>query len=100
MRSIGALERDLAKFAAALNYLTRNRWGTVTLTPSATTTTIYDPGLNPDSIITFDALTASAASAMPRPYVAEADRGFGVFAITHTSDAATDRVFRWVASGD
>ena len=53
MRSIGPLERNPAKFAAALNYLTRNRWGRVTLNANATTTELRDPTLNPDSIISF-----------------------------------------------
>ena len=98
MRSIGPRERDPAKFAAALNYLTKNRWGTVTLNADATTTTISDPSLTPVTLIRFDPLTQSAADAVL--FVAEADRGRGTFTITHSSDAATDRSFRWEASGD
>jgi hypothetical protein len=100
MRSIGPRERSPAKFAAALNYLTKNRWGEVTLAAGASTTEIVDPALNPDTLLFLDPLTASAAAALATTYVAEADRGRGMFVITHSSDAATDRSFRWFAAGD
>ena len=100
MRSIGARDRNPAKFAAALQYLTKHRWGEITLTPDAATTTLRDPSLNPKSLIYLDPLTASAAAALVSTFVTPTDRGFGVFIITHTSDAATDRSFRWSVVGE
>ena len=100
MRSVGPLDRDPAKFAAALNYLTRSRWGRVTLIPGLTSTELRDVALNPDTLIFFDPETASAAAAHSSIFVAPSDRLRGRFIITHAPIPATDCTFRWFAAGD
>ena len=65
--------------------------GTVTLTPSATSTTVTDEFITDDCLPTLMALTTSAASAPVR--VTSVTRGS--FTIEHDSDAATDRNFHW-----
>lgn len=102
MRQVSLRSRDIAEHAAALNKLTQNRNGEVTLTASVTSTTVEDPTVTPNSILSFDPLTAHAAAelAAGTMFVALADRARGSFVITHANSAQTDRTFRWIAGGD
>lgn len=99
MRQLDARDRDIPRHAEALHLLTRNRWGEVTLTAGATTTTVTDPTVTPDTIFSFDPLTASASTEVGM-HVLAGDRLLGSFTITHANSAVADRTFRWEASGD
>lgn len=100
MRHVSTSERDPARFAEALHHLTRDRDGTVTLTPSATSTVVLNPVITEESFINLQEMTANAADAKyTSPWcIAITSRGF--FTITHANNAQTDRTFRWVAVGD
>ena len=101
MKQVDARERQVSKLAEGLHLLTRTRWGEVTLTPGAATTTVTDPTVTPDTIFDFDALTTTAATEkVAGMVVLAADRLLGSFTITHSNSAVTDRTFRWIAAGD
>jgi hypothetical protein len=99
MKTLDPRSRNIPDIAEAVHRVTRNRWGEVTLTASATTTTITDPTVTPDTIYVFDPLTTSALSETGMGVLA-ADRLLGSFTITHVSSAVADRTFRWAALGD
>ena len=93
--------RDLATVVNRINAGKVNAVGEVTLTASATTTTITDPRLTPTSFLSLWPLTANAAAELDaqHPYAAEADRGLGSWVLTHRSDAGADRSFRFLIIG-
>ena len=68
----------------------------VTLTASATTTTLTDIRLSPQSVVTFDPKTANAAAELfgGTMYVLTANRGDGTWTITHANAVSTDRTFQ------
>lgn len=72
----------------------------VTLTNSATSTTVADPLCTPSSHIVFDPLSSDAAAELAAGtlYVAEADRTSGSFIITHSSGTST-RSYRYTLIG-
>ena len=73
----------------------------MTFTASAATTNLVDPRLSPQSVVLFDPLTANAAAnaAGANMYVLEADRGNGVWTVTHPNQVTTDRKFRVLIIG-
>ena len=99
MKTLDPRSRNVPDIAEAVHRLSRNRWGEVTLTASATTTVVTDPTVTPDTVLYFDPLTASAETEAGM-YVLAADRLLGSFTITHGSSAVADRTFRWLAAGD
>jgi hypothetical protein len=99
MKKIDARSRNIGEHAEALHLLTRDRDDEVTLTPGATTTTVTDPTVTPDTVFVFDPTTANA-SLEPPMVVLAADRLLGSFTITHSNSAVADRTFRWAALGD
>tara|TARA_R110000824_G_scaffold206471_2_gene391544 strand:- start:1118 stop:1417 length:300 start_codon:yes stop_codon:yes gene_type:complete len=72
-----------------------NNTGTVTLTASATETTLNDERLGFDSVILLSALTATAAA--QAPYISTKAKGSAV--ITHTSVVSTDLDFDYIIVG-
>jgi len=70
---------------------------TVTLTASATTTTLTDARIGAESVILFMPTTANAAGAMTNLYVSA--RAQGSATLTHSSTATTDRVFGVIVIG-
>ena len=68
---------------------------TVTLTAGAASTTLTYANLSPQSVVTFDPMTANAAAELygGTMYVLEADRGDGSWVITHANNAQVDRKF-------
>jgi hypothetical protein len=102
MRTLDIRTREVPKIAEVVHLLSRNRSGEVTLTPSATVTTVTDPTLTPDSVLYFDPLTAAAAAELyaGTMYVLPVDRFLGSFIITHLNAGTIDRSFRWIAAGD
>jgi hypothetical protein len=99
MRQFDPRSRDIPKIAENVHLLSRNRWGEVTLTAGAATTTVTDPTVTPDTIFVFDPLTTTAEAETGMQVLA-ADRLLGSFTITHASSAVADRTFRWIALGD
>lgn len=62
-----------------------------TLNPNATSTTLTDPRLSPDSHIDFKPVTADAAAAKPSIYVTSQTNGSAT--INHASSASADQTF-------
>lgn len=95
-------DRDLAALFNRFDRLNRNRSGTVTLTANVASTTVEDPTVTPNSVLSFDPLTPNARDELWKNgtmFVAEADRARGQFIITHANNAQTDRTFFWIAGG-
>lgn len=74
-----------------------NATGSVTLTASSTTSTLSDKRIGVDSTILFMPTTANAAAAMTALYVSST--GKQTATLTHDSDAATDRTFKYAVLG-
>lgn len=98
--AIGAWPGWLASIARTLNlvlYGKINATATVTLTPSVTTTTLYDSRIGYFSHVALEAQTASAAAARAAGlYVVPGQRSA---VITHPSDAAVDQLFSVLVIG-
>lgn len=89
--------RDLAR---TLNHVLdgrNNARGEVTLTANATTTTVTDRTVHPESRILLEPTTANAAAALGTTYATA--HGNGSFMLTHDNNAQSDRVFRYAVSG-
>ena len=94
----GPGEKDQTKINAFIRELASGRTnatGTVTLTPSATTTVVFAPNCMADSIPFLSPLTATAAAA--GAWISSVSKG--QFTITHTSSVATDKTFGFVCLG-
>jgi hypothetical protein len=83
--------RQLAQFlnntiAGHLNAVTN-----VTLTPSATTTTVTDARIGPNTHMSFTPLTANAATARAALYVSARSKGSAT--LTHANSANADQTF-------
>ena len=74
-----------------------NNTGSITLTASATSTTITDQRVGANSVIVLMPKTANAATAMTSIYVSA--RGTGTATLTHDSNSATDRHLEYVIIG-
>jgi hypothetical protein len=75
-----------------------NTTGTFSLVPNVEKTYLRDDRLAPESVITFDPMTANAVTELlvnGTMYVLEADRQARQWLITHANDAADDRTFRY-----
>lgn len=75
--------------------------GEVTLTPSATSTTLTDVRISPQSVIVWHPRTANAAAELANGtmYITDANMGNGTATITHANNAQTDRDFRFAVLG-
>lgn len=78
-----------------------NSTGSITLTTSSATSTLTDARLSPASVVLFDPETANAATELygATMYVLTANRGDGVWTITHVNSATADRTFKYVVLG-
>lgn len=74
-----------------------NAGGTVTLTPSATTTTVTSDTCGDESVILLSPRTANAAAALATTFVLSVSNGR--FVLTHDNNTQTDRTFGYVAIG-
>lgn len=75
-----------------------NNTGTLTLLANVPLTPLRDPRLTPESIVTWDPMTAHATAELlvnGTMYVSEANRQAGQWLITHASNSQTDRTFRY-----
>ena len=89
--------RDVYEVVNSLRDGKVNSTGSVTLTASATTTTVTDLRAGQDSVILFMPTTANAAAAAGGMYVST--RGKQSFTLTHANNAQTDRTFAYVVLG-
>lgn len=99
---IQTLEKDLTKYAHAINQLAAGRSnavGTVTLRNGQTTTTVEAVTCGAGSKVFLFPATANAAAVVTTTYILAANVTAGQFIITHASDADTDQTFYWVALG-
>lgn len=93
-------EKDLTKFAFALQQLAEGRsnaTGMVTLTPSATSTTVTAINCGAGSVVLLSPTTAHAAAALATTYISSI--GMGTFTITHASDSNSDKIFGYICLG-
>lgn len=68
-----------------------NATAVVTLTPSATTTTLTDDRIGPDTFIGLAPLSAAAAGALSTTFISERHKGGAT--LTHANGASADRNF-------
>jgi ABC-type branched-subunit amino acid transport system substrate-binding protein len=100
--SVSSQEKDLSKFALAIQQLANGRsnaTGLVTLAASATSTTVSNINCATGSTIYLTATTANAAAALATTYIAPATVTKQQFVITHASNSQTDRTFFYVVLG-
>lgn len=98
----GENDTDLKKLIRAIRGLASGRSngvGTVTLTASATSTTVTDQNCAAGSVIQLTATTADAATALATTYVPVATVLNGSFVIQHASNTQVDRTFAYAISG-
>lgn len=74
-----------------------NSTGSVTLTASATTTTLTDARIGGNSVVLFMPTTANASTAYANLYVSTI--GNGSATLTHSSSANTDQTFSYCVIG-
>ena len=99
---VSAQEKDLAKYARAIQQLgagRSNASGTVTLAASATSTTVSAIDCAPGSAVFLFPTTADAAAAVATTYVPAATVTKQQFIIQHASAASVDRTFFYVCLG-
>ena len=99
---VGTFDKDLTKYAQAINELGRGRSnavGSVTLRASQTTTTVPAPNCGAGNAVLLFPATANAAAIVATTYVLATNVTPGQFIITHPSNANTDTTFYWVALG-
>lgn len=99
---VGRDEKDLSKFAFAIQQLAEGRsnaTGTVTLTANAASTTVTAPTCGSGSAPLLIPTTAHAAAEVGNGTIYIGTISNGSFVITHANNSQTDRIFRWVALG-
>lgn len=89
--------RQIARLANSLLQGKTNNVIQVTLTPSATNTTITDKRIGANTGIFFSALTANAAAALGALYVSSQANGSAT--LTHASSANVDQTFNAILVG-
>jgi hypothetical protein len=100
--TLSPAETDIGKAVLAIRQLTEGRSnasGVVTLAANAATTTVTAPNCAATSAVFLFPATAHAAAIAASTYVLAANISKGGFAVTHPSDANTDKTFYWVALG-
>lgn len=93
-------EKDLTKFAAAIQGLAQGRSNavaTVTLTANAASTVVTAINCGAGSVVLLQPKTSNAAAALATTYVATV--AAGSFTITHANNAQTDKTFGYVCLG-
>jgi hypothetical protein len=77
----------------------QNNTGTVTLTTSASSTTVDDSRVGADTVILFMPTTANAAAEIGNGTLYVSSRDKQQFTITHASNTQSDRTFGYVVQG-
>lgn len=95
-----ALEENyIRKMLFTLNNCVRgktNNVGEVTLTPSATSTTVIDNRVNENSAIILQPITEHAADHFVDTWVVAGDKSF---VVNHNNNSQTDRTFKYIVVG-
>lgn len=95
-------EKDLRKIVTvvrnALDGKTNNT-GSVTLSASVATTVKIDARVGAQSVLSFMATTANAATELAAGTMWVSSRGKQTFTITHANNAQTDRDFEYTVTG-
>lgn len=94
-----ASNADLSRVVGRLLDGKINTVSSVTLTASATTTTLTDPRITPDSHISFTPLTANAGAALAAGTFYISSRTNGSAVLAHANNAQTDRTFSYAIFG-
>lgn len=89
--------RNIASWAQWANQGHIACTGTVTLTPSATTTTVTDDRVSINTCPVLTPATSTAAATIATVWVSTVTSGS--FTITHASTAATDKTFKYALLG-
>jgi hypothetical protein len=100
--SVSSQEKDLGKFALAIQQLANGRsnaTGLVTLAAGATTTTVSNINCAAGSTVQLTPTTVDAAAALATTYVPAATVTKQQFIIQHANNAQTDRTFFYVVLG-
>ncbi len=100
--SVSTQDKDLSKFALAIQQLANGRSnavGVVTLAVSATITTVSAINCAAGSCVFLFPVTADAAAALASTYVPIATVTKQQFVISHASSALTDRTFFYLCIG-
>ena len=95
------LIRNLNPLARLVNRLLdgkSNNTGTVTLTPSSSTTTVLDKRVGSESVILLTPMTNNASAAGNIPYISARTAGES-FELTHASNGQTDKTFDYIIVG-
>lgn len=98
--SVSTQEKDLSKFAIAIQQLYAGRTngaGAVTLAPGAATTTVSAPNCAAQCAVLLFPKTANAAAALATTFINSV--GKQSFTISHANNAQTDRSFFYVCLG-
>jgi hypothetical protein len=100
--SVSTQEKDLSKFALAIQQLSAGRsnaTGLVTLAAGATTTAVSAANCAPWSTVFLYPTTADAAAALATTFVPTATVTKQAFVINHANNAQADRTFFYVCLG-
>lgn len=95
-------EKDPRRVATAINELAKGRSnavGTVTLAPSAASTTVVAKTCAAGSVVLLSPLTAHAAAEIGNGTIFVSAVGNGAFTLAHANNAQNDRVFGYVCLG-
>ena len=99
-RAVGQLAAEVQKVSNVVYLLMEgksNALGDVTLTANAATSTLTDPRIGTESLITFMPTTANAATGLTSLYVGT--RAQGSCTLTHANNAQTDRTYVYEVRG-
>ena len=98
---LSAWIKDIAEIVTAMQRGRHNNVGTVTLTASATSTTLTDSRIATDSAIILVPTTANASAEMGNGtiFISETGRVNGSIVITHANNIQTDRTYRYAIIG-
>jgi hypothetical protein len=101
VKIVGTTEKDLTKYAFAIQQLAQGRSnavGTFTLTASAGSTTVTAPNCGADSVVLVMPTTAHAAAEIGNGtlYTTAAN---GSFTVTHANNSQADRTYGFVCLG-
>jgi len=90
---------DLAQIVTRLINGKTNNCGELTLTPSATSTTVKNILCNENSVILLTPTTANAAADVGAAGSVWVVAGDKEFVVNHPSDADTNKIFRYIIVG-
>jgi hypothetical protein len=102
IQTLPAAEKDVFKIVQTIIQLVQGRSnavGSVSLTPSATSTVVQAVNCAPGATPILTAMSANAAAEIKNGTLWISAVSNGSFTITHANNAQTDRTFAWAAYG-